>query len=499
MMKCNESKNVDEIDDDDSLNKNLFALVIVPTRELAIQVNTEIERLCVHTEDPKLVSITLVGGLSLQKQQRLLKVKPDVIVATPGRLWAHIQESNEHLEDLSQLKMLVIDEIDRMMEKGHFEELSFIIEHIHKNRDDRRANTEVFLQTLLFSATLTFTNASTFESSGKSQKVVHKIQQLVEMARLRPKKYVIADLSKTTATPETLIECRMNCINLMQKDANLYYLLNRYGGRTLVFTNSIDAARRIYGVLNKLRFKPCPLMLHAKMTEQKRLKNLEKFIELDNSVLLATDVAARGLDIKGVDNVVHYQVPRTPENYVHRSGRTARASNSGISVLLIDPLDVHFYRRICKNLNKHEDLDLLSVDSPNLMEVCLKRVSLAADAESLEFSCKKIKSKKDWFHRMAKEADLILDEEQNMDDADNNDQSMEVSLKRRKKQLESALKRALDQQMPKTKGQNAKIDQNAGASVKTKVSVSLKNEQMRSRFKLERGLHKLYKKGSKTN
>ena len=115
------------------------------------------------------------------------------------------------------------------------------------------------------------------------------------------------------------------------KDANLYYLLNRYGGRTLVFVNSIDAARRIYGILKKLRFEPAPLMLHAKMNEQKRLKNLERFSgisetlfcntssflirtsELENSVLLATDVAARGLDIKNIENVVHYQVSRTSE------------------------------------------------------------------------------------------------------------------------------------------------------------------------------------------
>ncbi|KAH7719692.1 DEAD box protein/DEAH protein box helicase [Aphelenchoides avenae] len=178
-----------------------------------------------------------------------------------------------------------------------------------------------------------------------------KLKRLVQAAGIRKERKVI-DISQKTTVPTTLVEKRMNCADLLQKDATVYYLLKRYPGRTLIFTNSIDAARRLRGILVKLQLEPPPQILHARMIEKKRLKNLERFTESENSVLISTDVAARGLDIKGVKNVVHYQVPKTAENYVHRSGRTARASSSGMSVLLVDPTDVTFYHRICKNLKR---------------------------------------------------------------------------------------------------------------------------------------------------
>ncbi len=99
------------------------------------------------------------------------------------------------------------------------------------------------------------------------------------------------------------------------QDTNLYYLVMRYRGRVLVFTNSVDATRRLYSLLSKLQLKP--LMLHARMQEHKRLKNLDRFAEQPDSILLATDVAARGLDIKAVDCVIHYQVPRSAEVRSH--------------------------------------------------------------------------------------------------------------------------------------------------------------------------------------
>ncbi|VDO67156.1 unnamed protein product [Onchocerca flexuosa] len=156
---------------------------------------------------------------------------------------------------------------------------------------------------------------------------------MIEITGIRKEKHRIIDITGERGTAKKVVEARINCKNLLEKvyfvsvlvvshgdflrfpiqDTSLIYLLNRYAGRTLVFTNSIDASRRLHGILKQLEHKPVPLMLHAKMMQKKRLNNLEKFAIEENSVLLATDVAARGLDIRDVQHVIHYQVPKTAE------------------------------------------------------------------------------------------------------------------------------------------------------------------------------------------
>ena len=118
-----------------------------------------------------------------------------------------------------------------------------------------------------------------------------------------------------TGTAETLVESRIAC-SLLEKDFYLYYMLTQHPGRTIVFANSIDAVRRLVNLFGYL--KCCPLGLHAQMQQRQRLKNLDRFTKNPRGILIATDVAARGLDIKDVQHVIHYQVPRTSENYVHR-------------------------------------------------------------------------------------------------------------------------------------------------------------------------------------
>ncbi|KAI1727066.1 DEAD/DEAH box helicase domain-containing protein [Ditylenchus destructor] len=434
--------------DEEKIN-SLFALVLTPTRELAIQIHKELKRLSTYALNPPLRSIALVGGLSQQKQERLLKSKPQVIVATPGRLWALIQMAEEHLEDMSSLRVLVIDEIDRMLEQGHFQELHNIVERVHGYGEDDSEEISKQLQTFIFSATLTFTHIPTQRLDGSKTGGVTpalKIRKLVEALHMKKDRRII-DLSQATRTPQTLAEYRMNCSGLEQKDSNLYYILNRHRGRTLVFANSIDATRRLYGILKKLQLEPPPMMLHAKMQEQKRLKNFDKFAGLENSVLLATDVAARGLDIQNIDNVVHYQVPRTTESYVHRSGRTARASRNGRSILLVDPTDMQLYQRICKNLKRNKDLDLLEVDSPKLMQACQQRMHLAVECESTEFRMKKSSSRNEWFKRAAIEADIILDDDIIDHDSDDDNPAI-VEVKRKKKKLEKSLNKALQVPLP---------------------------------------------------
>lgn len=146
-----------------------------------------------------------------------------------------------------------------------------------------------------------------------------------------------------------MVECRINCA-LEEKDFYVYYFLQKHPGRTLIFCNSIGCVKRLANLLTILGCASLPL--HATMQQRQRLKNLERFRDNPLGILVATDVAARGLDIPSVEHVLHYQTPRTSESYVHRSGRTARASKEGITILLIEPNEVNCYVKMCSTLGR---------------------------------------------------------------------------------------------------------------------------------------------------
>lgn len=242
---------------------------------------------------------------------------------------------------------LVIDETDRMVERGHFEELSLLLGKINAD-DDKRAQRQNFV----FSATLTLVHELPSYIKGKKQKqtaqtAAQKIQSLIAHLGISHPK--IVDITKERGTADTLTECRIIC-ELAQKDWYLYYFLQRHPGRTIVFCNSIECVKRLNQLFGLL--KCAPRALHAHMNQRQRLKNLERFTASESGLLVATDVAARGLDIPNVKHVIHYQVPRTGENYVHRSGRTARSSNEGITVLLMEPGEIREYVKLCRTLKR---------------------------------------------------------------------------------------------------------------------------------------------------
>lgn len=164
--------------------------------------------------------------------------------------------------------------------------------------------------------------------------------------------------------------------------------MKKHPGRTIVFTNSIDCVRRLLSVLKLLQCEP--LGLHAQMQQRQRLKNLDRFKTRTNTVLVATDVAARGLDISGIEHVVHYQVPRTTDAYVHRSGRTARASSSGMSVILQAPEETRAYKRIIADLDRATEVPAYEVDMSYLPAV--KRVvSLATRIDKAQRRLSKVR------------------------------------------------------------------------------------------------------------
>ncbi|KAM4540630.1 ATP-dependent RNA helicase DDX24 [Fundulus diaphanus] len=425
-------------------SRPLLGLVLTPTRELAVQVKHHIDAVARHAG---IQTAIVVGGMSQQKQRRMLKRQPEIIVATPGRLWDLIKERHPHLLNLRQLKCLVIDEADRMVERGHFAELDSLVEML------KTTHFNPTRQTFVFSATLTLAHALPSRVLQKKKKKKQldnrsKLEILIEKVGITSKPKVI-DLTRKEATVETLTETLIWC-QKDEKDFYLYYFLLRYPGRTMVFANSIDCIKRLSTLLVILDCSPLPL--HANMHQKQRLKNLERFAERQNCVLLTTDVAARGLDIPNVQHVIHYQVPRTSETYVHRSGRTARATREGLSLLLIGPDDVMNFKKISKTLGKDEELSVFPVED-KCFDAIKERVNLARKIEKIEFFNSREKQHDSWFKKAARDLEVDLDDDLLMGSAreQDDDGQQQKMVKGMKKHLKHLISQPIFKNMMKTK------------------------------------------------
>ncbi|NXF49416.1 DDX24 helicase, partial [Oceanites oceanicus] len=421
----------------------LLGLVLTPTRELAVQVKHHIDAVAKFTG---IKTAILVGGMAAQKQERVLNRKPEIVIATPGRLWELVKERHPHLSNLRQLRCLVIDEADRMVEKGHFLELSQLLEILNDSQYNPQR------QTFVFSATLTLVHQTPTrilqKKNAKKMDKKTKLELLMEKVGIKGKPKVI-DLTRKEATVETLTETRIHC-NTNEKDCYLYYFLLQYPGRTMVFANSIDCVKRLSSLLTILNCDPLPL--HANMHQKQRLKNLERFAERESCVLLTTDVAARGLDIPNVQHVIHYQVPRTSELYVHRSGRTARAANEGLSLLLIGPDDLINFRKIYKTLEKSEELPFFPVESKCMTSI-KERVNLAQQIEKAEFFNSRAKQHNSWLQQAAEALEIDLDDDmfKGKKASEEEESQKQKMLKRMKKQLKHMLSQPLFKVLMKTK------------------------------------------------
>ncbi|XP_071965902.1 ATP-dependent RNA helicase DDX24-like isoform X2 [Antedon mediterranea] len=411
-------------------DETFMCLMLTPTRELAVQVAKHLQNVSKYT-DIKIAVV--VGGMAPEKQLRILKKRPEIVVATPGRLWELYESGAAHVKHMSQTRFLVIDEADRMVEKGHYAELTNILDILNGSSTRNKR------QTFVFSATLSLIhlgpNRKKFLNRYKSDKK-EKLDSLMEKIGIRSDAK-LCDLTRKQGTAERLIETKIVC-DVDEKDIYLYYFLLQYPGRTLIFSNSIDCIRRLVSVFTLLQC--CPLPLHSSMHQRQRLKNLERFAANPKGVLLATDVAARGLDIPNVQHVIHYQVPRTSESYVHRSGRTARANKEGLSLMLVSPVEVSSFKRVCKTLNR-EDLPLFPTEIRYLREV-KGRVDAVRDLETIEHRLAKKRHHNDWFIKAAKEIDVQLDEDLLHNDLGDVHQQkhQSVEMKRKKKDLAAMLK-----------------------------------------------------------
>jgi ATP-dependent RNA helicase RhlE len=288
-------------------------LVLAPTRELAVQIEDEIHGLSYHTT---VTSAAVYGGVEMGIQERALKAGVDIIVATPGRLMDHMRQQNA---DLSGIELLVLDEADRMMDMGFWPDVRRIISALPSER-----------QTLLFSATM-------------PDEVVRQALEIVKDAKF----VQVGHRSK----PANTISHRAEIVEESAKLEWLIEHLRRPEGPVLVFSRTKIGADRLARKLAAAGVK-CTA-LHADRTQDQRRVAVEGFRGGRYKVLVATDIAARGLDIDGIHTVINYELPDSPETYVHRIGRTGRGDDSGLAITLVSPAERHAWASLEKSVGVH--------------------------------------------------------------------------------------------------------------------------------------------------
>ena len=298
------------------------AIVITPTRELAMQVDTELRKLSKFSGH---VSTAVYGGAPIERQIAALRRGADIIVGTPGRLKDMIER--EAL-DLSQIREVVFDEADRMLDMGFEDDIDFIMENVPEVH-----------QTLLFSATLN-----------------REVRRLAEEMLDSPAEVDISGDTPTTGlTKQYIISCKRN-----EKKDILYEILSKGNPKTIVFFATKLMVDTVYQELKDEGIKVGTL--HGDMAQKLRERVIGDFRDNRLLVLLATDVAARGLDVTDVDLVVNFDLPIDPETYLHRIGRTGRAGKEGISVSIVNPRD----RKLVRMCEEEADTEMEKIDVEDL-------------------------------------------------------------------------------------------------------------------------------------
>lgn len=404
-------------------------IIFAPTRELAHQVVDHLNKLAKYSPLSTRGIVSITGGLSIQKQQRLLRHGPGIIVATPGRMLELVQGDSELAKRLASTDIIVLDEADRLLQDGHFDEFEKILELFGKNRPKSKS-IEWKWQTLVFSATFSrdlFRKLDRHQK-GKSSSLMGNdeiVQLLNEKLKFKDKKPTLVDANPKEIVSGQITEALVEC-GPTERDLYLYYFLLMYKGSTLVFANSIDSVKRLVPLLNNLNIPA--FSIHSSMIQKQRLRALEKFKEASQknevAVLVASDVAARGLDIPNIDHVVHYHLPRSADVYIHRSGRTARAGKEGVSVMFCSPQEasgpLRKLRRLVagnsnkeSRLNMHNDVKLLPIEM-DLVSQIKPRVEISSKLADASISSTATRKEDSWVKQAAE--DLGLDDLSGLED-----------------------------------------------------------------------------------
>jgi superfamily II DNA/RNA helicase len=275
------------------------ALIMVPTRELALQMEKIFRKMCAGI--PKMNPSLLISGVPMKRQLDSLKTRPRILIATPGRINEHLDARSLRLDDVS---LVVLDEADRMLDSGFAPQIERILDRAPKNR-----------QTLMFSATM-------------SDLLTKLLQRYAPEADRVDIKDELHDM--------TLIAHQVCRIAAPRRTALLTKIIHNTTGPVLVFCASKRGAQALYDVLRETTLTVT--CLHGERTPAARTEAIEGFRKGLYQVLVTTDVSARGIDVPTISLVINYDLPRDPETYVHRVGRTGRAGKSGRAITFVSPM-----------------------------------------------------------------------------------------------------------------------------------------------------------------
>lgn len=312
-------------------DKSPQAIVLCPTRELCMQVANEIAK--AGSRIKKLKILAVYGGQPIGKQTRVLKKGVHIVVGTPGRVIDHIERGNL---DLIGIETVVLDEADEMLEMGFREDIEEILSRTPHQR-----------QTLLFSAT-----------------IPDEVREIAENYQKDPKFIKVSNKKKNIPK---ITQYSFKC-DIKDKFDYLTRLIEAYDAKLiLIFCNTKKSVDFVKKHLKKQDYSVDAL--HGDMTQQARDKVMNKFRNGNIGILVATDVAARGLDINGVDLVINYDVPQNNDDYIHRIGRTARAGKTGFAFTLVSKDEIPRFNNILKSnkitekeIPTHSDIDIIKVN-----------------------------------------------------------------------------------------------------------------------------------------
>lgn len=292
--------------------RGVRGLILSPTREIALQTKAFLDLFGQHHD---LHTACLIGGVKMKPQLDALREQPDIIVATPGRLLDHVKRRTTSLD---KIEVLVLDEADHMLDLGFLPQMREVLRRLPRER-----------QTMMFSATMP-----------------DSIEMIARDFMRSPERI---DIMPVGSAAEGITH-RLYLVKLEDKRAALLALLNQELGSTLVFTRRKIDAEWLYSVLER---KGHPVArIHADQSQNKRVSALQTFREGQHRILVATDIAGRGIDIPGIEHIINFDIPENADDYVHRAGRTARGKALGIVSTIATWQEVPMVRKIEETLGE---------------------------------------------------------------------------------------------------------------------------------------------------
>ena len=333
------------------------ALVVVPTRELSKQVCNHIEALVTHIPDFRMLS--LYGGRNFESQKKSLNIKPHLLISTPGRINDLLDQS---LIDISKLKFLILDEADTIIEMGLKESLDLIFDKSPASR-----------QTAMFSAT----------HEANLIKISHKYLARAKHINFAKKKSHDIKISHNYIVLDEVN--RLDAIKRIVFSEKVF--------RSIIFANNKVVVDKVFKILKKQGFKVAAL--HGDLKPNKRDLIMERFKNFEINILVASDIAARGMDIPDLDLVFNFQLPREDRDYTHRVGRTGRAGNEGKAITFVNNKEIKFLKSFATKLDLNIDeaqvpridsLDIVSVDILKniIIDSCLTKGEVKKQTKKIE-------------------------------------------------------------------------------------------------------------------